>query len=161
VAALVASGLPTDTFLYLGYLPRKSSERRRLLAEVRAAPYTLIFLESPHRLLEALADLQQALGDRPAAVARELTKLYEEIFRGTLSQAAKHFTEHPPKGEFTLVIGGETAAPETWDEVRLEQAIDQALLEGEAAAQIAGRLAQASGWARRDVYQRVTARKVP
>ena len=160
VAALVASGLPTDTFLYLGYLPRKSSERRRLLAEVRAAPYTLIFLESPHRLLEALADLQQALGDRPAAVARELTKLYEEIFRGTLSQAARYFTEHPPKGEFTLVIGGCTAVPEIWDEAQLEEAIEQALAAGEAAAQIAGRLAAESGWPRRDVYQRVTARKV-
>lgn len=159
VAALVASGLPTDTFLYLGYLPRKASERRRLLHEVRTLPYTLIFLESPHRLLEALADLQQALGDRPAAVARELTKLYEEIFRGTLSQAAAHFTEHPPRGEFTLVVSGERGAPETWDEAHLEQAIDQALAEGEAAAQIAAHLAAESGWARREIYSRVNARK--
>lgn len=159
VAALVASGLPTDTFLYLGYLPRKSSERLRLLGEVRALSHTLIFLESPHRLLEALADLQQALGDRPAAVARELTKLYEEIFRGTLSQAAAHFTAHPPKGEFTLVIGGEKAAPAAWEEPQLDQAIDQALAEGQSAAQIAARLADVSGWPRREVYQRVSEKK--
>ena len=151
VAALVASRLPTDTFLYLGYLPRKAGERCRLLEDVRALPHTLIFLESPHRLLEALADLQQALGDRPAAVARELTKLYEEIFRGTLSQAAAHFSMHPPKGEFTLVIGGDTAAPAAWAEARLDQEIDQALAEGESAAQIAARLAAESGWARREV----------
>ncbi len=159
VAALVASGLPTDSFLYLGYLPRKASERSRLLEAVRSLPYTLIFLESPHRLLAALADLQQALGDRPAAVARELTKLYEEIFRGTLSQAVQHFTAQPPKGEFTLVIGGETVAPEAWDEARLEEAIEQALAEDQPAAQIAGRLAAESGWARRDVYQRVSEKK--
>ncbi len=159
IAALIASGLPTDTFLYLGYLPRKSSERRRLFSQVRTMPHTLIFLESPHRLLEALADLQQGLGDRPVAVARELTKLYEEIFRGTLSQAAAHFNEHPPKGEFTLVIGGETAAPESWDETQLDQAIREALAAGEAATQIASRLAAASGWPRREVYQRVIALK--
>lgn len=160
VAALVASGLPTDAFLYLGYLPRKASERRRMLDEVRSFPYTLIFLESPHRLLEALADLAQALGDRPAAVARELTKLYEEIFRGTLSQAQAHFIAHPPRGEFTLVIGGAAAdQPVRWDEARLEQAIEGALAEGAPAAQIAARLAAESGWSRREVYQRITARK--
>lgn len=159
VAALVASGLPTDAFLYLGYLPRKRSERRRLLEEVQALPYTLIFLESPHRLLEALADLQQALGDRPAAVARELTKLYEEIFRGTLSQAQAHFSANPPRGEFTLVIGGKTEAPAAWDEARLQQAIEGAMAGGESTAQIAARLSAASGWARREVYQRITARK--
>lgn len=159
VAALVASGLPTDTFLYLGYLPRKASERRKLFGEVCALPYTLIFLESPHRVLEALADLQQALGDRPVAVARELTKMYEEIYRGKLSQAAAHFSAHPPKGEFTLVIGGNTSAPEVWDEAQLEQAIEQALAEGQPVAQIAARLAVDSGWARREIYQRVSERK--
>ncbi len=159
IAALIASGLPTDTFLYLGYLPRKASERRRLFSQVRTMPHTLIFLESPHRLLEALADLQQGLGDRPVAVARELTKLYEEIFRGTLSKAAAHFNEHPPKGEFTLVIGGEMTEPEEWDEAQLNQAIRDALTAGEAAAQIASRLATASGWPRREIYQRVIALK--
>src|SRR5512140_1776589 len=81
LAALAASGLPTDAFLYLGYLPRKSAERRELLTGVAALPYTLIFLETPHRLLEALDDLLAALGDRPMAAARELTKLHEQVYR--------------------------------------------------------------------------------
>ena len=84
IAALVASGLPTDSFLYLGYLPRKSSERQSLLSSVCDLPYTLIFLEAPHRLLASLEDLQVILGDRKIALGRELTKLHEEIFRGSL-----------------------------------------------------------------------------
>ncbi len=87
IAALVASGLPTDSFLYLGYLPRKSSERKKFLERLADLPYTLIFLETPHRLLKSLADLQVMLGDRSVAIARELTKLHEEIWRGMLSQA--------------------------------------------------------------------------
>jgi 16S rRNA (cytidine1402-2'-O)-methyltransferase len=157
VAALIASGLPTDAFLYLGYLPRKAADRQRLLAEVSGLPYTLVFLETPHRLLDALADLQQVLGDRPAAVARELTKLYEEIFRGTLSQARLHFTAQPPKGEFTLVIGGRAAETETWDADRLEAAIRAALAAGTPASQAAAALAQQSGWPRREIYQRIIA----
>jgi 16S rRNA (cytidine1402-2'-O)-methyltransferase len=159
IAALVASGLPTDSFLYLGYLPRKESERERLLSQVRALPYTLIFLESPHRLLAALDDLQQGLGDRQSAVARELTKLYEEIYRGSLSQAAAHFKAHPPQGEFTLVVAGETAAPAAWAEPQIEQAIQEALAAGQPTAQIASQLAEISGWPRREIYQRVIVRK--
>lgn len=79
LAALVSSGLPTDAFLYLGYLPRKSSERRQKIKQAAGQPYTLIFLEAPHRIVEALEDLQTILGDRQAAAARELTKLHEEI----------------------------------------------------------------------------------
>jgi 16S rRNA (cytidine1402-2'-O)-methyltransferase len=108
IAALVASGLPTDRFLYLGYLPRKLGERKRLLQQVAGLPYTLIFLEAPHRLLEALESLRAAFGDRQMAVGRELTKLHEEIFRGSLDQARKHFEDHPPRGEFTLIIAGNT-----------------------------------------------------
>ena len=119
VSALVASGLPTDAFLYLGYLPRKAAERRRMLEDVSSITYTLIFLETPHRLLASLSDLLQVLGDRDAAVARELTKLHEEIFRGKLSQALAYFTANPPRGEFTLVIGGHTASTEPWSEDRL------------------------------------------
>ena len=91
IAALVASGLPTDAFLYLGYLSRKASERRKSLEAVRDLPYTLIFLEAPHRLLEALQDLRAGLGNRQAAINRELTKLYEEIFRGSLEEALGAF----------------------------------------------------------------------
>ncbi len=93
IAALVASGLPTDSFLFLGYLPRKSSDRITLLKEICALPYTLIFLESPYRIKLSLADLLLILGDRPVAVARELTKMFEEIFRGSLSEAISRFRE--------------------------------------------------------------------
>ena len=90
VATLVASGLPTDRFLYLGYLGRKTSDRRRQLTDVQQLPYTLIFLETPHRLQAALDHLLLELGDRQIAVARELTKMYEEIYRGTITEAAAH-----------------------------------------------------------------------
>lgn len=152
IAALVASGLPTDRFLYLGYLPRKANERRQVIENVAGLPYTLIFLETPHRLLDALEDLQAALGDRPIAVARELTKLYEEIFRGTLSDAQLHFTQQAPRGEFTLVVGGKAVEDELWSQERLEAAASAALSSGEPPSQVAGRLAAESGWPRRKVY---------
>lgn len=153
LSALVASGLPTDAFLYLGYLPRKSSERQRLLREVMDHPYTLIFLETPHRLLAALEDIIQMLGDRRIAVARELTKLHEEIFRGTVSAAIEHFRRQAPRGEFTLVIAGRAAEEEIWPEDRLRRALKEALAAGEPPSQAAGRLAGESGWPKREVYR--------
>jgi 16S rRNA (cytidine1402-2'-O)-methyltransferase len=153
VAALVASGLPTDTFLYLGYLPRRQVERLRLLHSVASLPHTLIFLETPHRLLEALADLAAQLGDRPVAVGRELTKLHEEIYRGRLSQALAHFTAQPPRGEFTLVVAGYTATPERWSEERLRTALLQAQANPEKPAALARRLAAESGWSKSEVYE--------
>lgn len=156
IAALVASGLPTDAFLYLGYLPRKSADRRALLSQVALLPYTLIFLESPHRLLDALSDLQATLGDRPIAVARELTKIHEEIFRGHLSQAVGHFSTLPPRGEFTLVISGYLdQEAETWDETRLEIAIQAGMEQGEHPKELALRLAGVSGWPSREIYQKI------
>lgn len=161
VAALTASGLPSDAFLYLGYLPRKSKERRSVLGEVAGHPYTLIFLETPHRLLEALADLRQVLGNRQAAVARELTKLHEEIFRGSLDEALFHFEAQPPRGEITLVIAGQSGRPERWSEAQLKQAIRQHLSDGESAAQSAARLAAQSGWPRRAIYQMILSESNP
>jgi 16S rRNA (cytidine1402-2'-O)-methyltransferase len=152
IAALVTSGLPTDAFLYLGYLPRKSAERRRLLEEIARLPYTLVFLEAPHRLLAALADLQAVLGDRPVAVARELTKLFEEIYRGTLQAARQHFGEQEPRGEFTLVVGGSPEHQERWAEDRLRAAAQEGLQAGQTPAKIATALAARSGWPRREVY---------
>jgi len=103
-AALAVSGLPVRQFTYLGFLPRRAGERRRLLAALRADPRTLVAFESPHRLRASLTALCDMLGDRRAAVCRELTKKFEEVFRGTLSEALDHFAE--PRGEFTLVIEG-------------------------------------------------------
>jgi len=153
IAALVASGLPTDAYLYLGYLPRKSSERRTFLKRVADLPYTLICLETPHRLIASLTDLESMLGDRPAALARELTKLHEEIFRGKLGAARAHFTTNVPRGEFTLVIAGRQATDnETWTEEELLASIRQGLARGETPSQLAARLAEVSGWKRREIY---------
>jgi 16S rRNA (cytidine1402-2'-O)-methyltransferase len=154
IAALVASGLPTDSFLYLGYLPRKASERRQFLESIENLPYTLIFLESPHRLVESLADLETVLGDRQVAVARELTKLHEEILRMPLDQARRHFEVTPPRGEFTLVIdGSHSQGAEIWSEQHLMSAIMNAIQKDEAPSGLAARLAGESGWDRREVYK--------
>ncbi len=152
IAALVVSGLPTDRFLYLGYLARKSTDRRRQLQEVRAFPYTLIFLETPHRLLASLKDLMAEFGDRQVAVARELTKRYEEIFRGTLSQARVHFQEISPRGEITLVIAGASPQAARWDIEHLKVVLKESLSQGEPLAQVARQVSKESGWPRRRVY---------
>jgi len=102
--ALAVSGLPTDQFVYLGFLPRRKGQKRRVLNSVANEPRTIVVFEAPHRLVETLSDIQDTLGNRPLALCRELTKLHEEIFRGKVSQAREHFTK--PKGEFTLVIEG-------------------------------------------------------
>jgi 16S rRNA (cytidine1402-2'-O)-methyltransferase len=153
VAALIASGLPTDAFLFLGYLPRKSSERRRTLNDIAELPYTLVFLESPHRLISSLEDLITSLGNRQAAAARELTKLHEEIFRGSLEEIRQHFSRQAPRGEFTLVIAGSQTPEEMWDELSIYRAISRGLKSGQAPSKLAGQIAAVSGWPRRQVYQ--------
>ena len=102
--ALAASGLPTDRFTFLGFLPTKTVSRRKVLEEAAPDKGTLVILEAPHRVEDSLKDILAVLGDRRIAACRELTKMHEEIFRGTVSQALAHFTE--PRGEFTLVIDG-------------------------------------------------------
>jgi 16S rRNA (cytidine1402-2'-O)-methyltransferase len=156
IAALVVSGLASDRFTYLGYLPRKGIERRRFLQEVKDWPYTLIFLEAPHRLESALQDIYTVLGDRTLAVARELTKVHEEVIRGTVSEAITHFRQAPPRGEITIVVSG--AAPESspWPPERVERAIKEHLSRGEKVADIARTLAVESNWPRRDLYDLVT-----
>lgn len=156
VAALVASGLPTDRFFYLGYLPRRSGERRQMLQESANQAATLVFLEAPHRLRAALDDLLAVLGDREIAVARELTKLHEEIFRGTLRQAQDHFSVQEPRGEITLVVAGAASAAERWSESELEAQMKSSLEQGEPPSQAAARLSGLSGWPRREIYRRLT-----
>lgn len=116
VLALAASGLATDRFLYLGFLPRRGAERRRLLGQFADFPHTLVAFEAPHRVVAALADLAEVLGPkRRLAAARELTKVHEEIVRGTAREVLAHFQETAPRGEFTLVIegAGQGAGPAT------------------------------------------------
>jgi 16S rRNA (cytidine1402-2'-O)-methyltransferase len=108
ITALVVSGLPTDQFIYVGFLPRRKGQRQRLLSSMCDESRTMVAFEAPHRLREALTDIGEILGDRRISVCRELTKAYEEIFRGRVSQAREHFAE--PRGEFSLVIEGKTRA---------------------------------------------------
>ncbi|MGA8848264.1 MAG: 16S rRNA (cytidine(1402)-2'-O)-methyltransferase [Dehalococcoidia bacterium] len=108
ITALVVSGLPTDQFLYVGFLPRRKGQRQRLLSSIVDEPRTIVAFETPHRIRETLSDIEEILGDRRLSVCRELTKVHEEIFRGRVSQAREHFAE--PRGEFSLVIEGKTRA---------------------------------------------------
>ncbi|MCC7362094.1 MAG: 16S rRNA (cytidine(1402)-2'-O)-methyltransferase [Anaerolineales bacterium] len=154
LAALAASGLPTDAFVYLGFLPRKSAERRSLLVEMARERRTLVAYEAPHRLLEALDDLQAVLGDRPAAVARELTKLHEEIYRGPISAARAHFAQGEVLGEITLVIGGAAAAPPAaWSEAQVRAEVAALTAGGLRLKDAARQVAERAGWAQREVYR--------
>ncbi len=151
VTALVASGLPTRQFIYLGFLPRRKGERRQLLASVAAEPRTIIALESPHRLLATLNDVIDTLGDRRLAVCREMTKLYEEVFRGKASQAREHF--HQPKGEFTLVIEGRVSR----DKPKLTEEVTQQLRrlrhQGKTAKEAIAQVAKMTKMPRRELYR--------
>src|SRR6185295_1804165 len=104
ISALIAAGLPTDEFFFGGFLPARTSARRTRLTELRSVPGTLIFYEAPHRLAETLKDAYEILGEREAVVARELTKLHEEIKRGRLSELAEHYSNEEPRGEIVLLI---------------------------------------------------------
>jgi 16S rRNA (cytidine1402-2'-O)-methyltransferase len=156
IAALAASGMPTDQFVYLGFLPRRPGERRRALAAVRDEPRTLIAFESPHRLVATLADLETALGDRPLVVARELTKLYEQFLRGPISEVRTCFATTPPRGEVTLVIGGAGTGPQVApppSEADLQARVVQLLAEERPLAEAAARLAAETGQSRRAAYR--------
>ncbi|MBI2872374.1 MAG: 16S rRNA (cytidine(1402)-2'-O)-methyltransferase [Chloroflexi bacterium] len=152
-AALAASGLPADSFLFLGFLPRRPAERRALWRSVAGETRTLVAFEAPHRLRTSLQDALAVLGDRRLAVCRELTKMHEEVFRGTLSQALARFTE--PRGEFTLVLAGASSAdvegPPDLEAVReaLRRLRDERVPVREATAQVAA----AYGLSRREAYR--------
>lgn len=152
LAALVASGLPTDRFMFAGFPPRKPSARRAFFAELGGLSATLLFYESPHRVADTLTDLVAVLGgDRPACVARELTKTHEEFVRGTLAELAGRYAEERPLGEVTLVVGGASEAALVDDDALKERAT--ALLEeGLSARDATDRLSSESGRPRREVY---------
>ena len=154
LAALVLSGLPSDRFLFAGFLPAKDGARRNALGELKTVPATLLFFETGPRLADSLTACRDVLGDRPAAVARELTKLYEEVRRGALSELARHYHEAgPPKGEIVLVI----APPdETAPEIDIDAALEQAL-RGMGVKEAATAVAAASGRPRREIYSRALA----
>jgi len=153
VSALVVSGLPTDRFIFLGYLPRRQSRRRRTLHDVAYETVTLVAFETPHRLRASLADIEAVLGDRPLALCRELTKVHEEIWRGNVTGARAEFGQRQPRGEFTVVIGGASAEEQRWDEEQVRRAFQDLLAEGLRRPEAAKRVAELSGWDRSTIYQ--------
>lgn len=160
LAALVASGLADDAgFRFLGFLPRKGPERRDAIALVCATPEPVVLYEAPGRLSNTLRELADATPDRPACVARELTKLHEELVRGTCAGLAS--LEREWIGEIALVLGAHQPAEREArvDDGALDARIDEGLSKGEHARALAERLAAWSGRSKRDVYERVTARK--
>jgi 16S rRNA (cytidine1402-2'-O)-methyltransferase len=148
--ALVVSGLPTDRFIYIGFLPHKAGSRRRFLQSVADESGTIVILESPHRLRTALNDILLVLGDRKVAVCRELTKIHEEVFRGTISQAVEHFTQ--PRGEFTLVIEGKGE-----EKPQLTEAVERQLhslhQSGVTAKEAIARVAGETGLSKKELYR--------
>ncbi len=151
ITALAVSGLATDRFTYLGFMPHKASARKHALESVADVPTTLVILESPHRIPVTLRDIMQILGDRKLAVCRELTKLHEEIFRGTVSQAIEHFPQ--PKGEFTIVIEGKPAKSKPQMTEDIEQQLYELYLSGVKAKQAVTTLAAETGLPRKELYQ--------
>jgi 16S rRNA (cytidine1402-2'-O)-methyltransferase len=153
VTALQLSGLPNDRFLFAGFLPNKAHGRRQALRELVQVPATLVFFESPNRLGESLADMEAVLGNRPAAVARELTKLHEEVARGSLLELANRYADTPPRGEIVVVVGPPEAdvdhSPEDLD-ARLRAEVESGASIKDAAALVAAE----TGHPRRDLYAR-------
>jgi len=153
LTALASSGLPTDRFTFAGFPPPKSGARKRFLSEMKSSHGTLIFFEGPSRLVASLADMAEVFGQREAAVARELTKKFEETRRGFLSDLAAHYAEHgPPRGEIVILVGPPTeqAAPDA-------NAVDAAILAADGTRplkEIAAEIAETLGLKRRDVYER-------
>jgi 16S rRNA (cytidine1402-2'-O)-methyltransferase len=160
ITALTVSGLPTDSFLYLGYLPHKTSERHKRLEEVESQPFTLVFLESPYRVVESLEDIFSVLGDRKICVAREMTKMFEEYWRGNVSGAVQYFKSQPARGEFTLVVHGKKVdGNERWTEAQLQLAIENELKNEKSAKEISAELAKQSGWNKKEIYALISQNK--
>jgi 16S rRNA (cytidine1402-2'-O)-methyltransferase len=152
VSALISSGLPTDSFLFLGFLPRQKKARQTALTAVASLPYTLVLYEAPHRLLAMLADIGEVLGERQIAIGRELTKLYEEIWRGTAADGIDYFSQDKIRGEITVVVAGADSAEQVWDEAAVKTAVMKVIEEGASRKDAAAQIAQQSGWRKRDVY---------
>jgi len=151
IVALAVSGLPTDGFVYLGFLPRRRQERRRFLQAIARERRTLVAFEAPHRLLTSLEDIEEVLGDREMTLTRELTKLHEEVIRGSVSHVRAHFKEVRPRGEFTLVIAG--AKEKAWEEEKVREALRELRAEGVSGREATKEVAELSGHPRSEVYK--------
>ncbi len=152
ISTLVVSGLPTDSYLFHGFLPRKRKARKEKLRELELIPYTIVLFEAPHRLLALLEDVITILGDRMVCIARELTKLHEEIWRGSVSAAIDHFGRGKIRGEITVVIEGHVPLQTRWEEKAVKQALKRSLEAGSGRRQAAALVAEQSGWRKKDIY---------
>ena len=157
--ALVYSGLDTTRFLFRGFIPRETKDRKILIEEVRDVKESIIFYESPHRLLSTLALLSETLGNRKIAVCRELTKLHEEIIRGDILEVIEHFKEKGIKGEFVLVVQGkqkeeiEEEKKKEWENITIEQHIIKIIEDGITKKEAIKIVAKERGLAKSDVYK--------
>jgi 16S rRNA (cytidine1402-2'-O)-methyltransferase len=151
VSSLAISGLSTASFTFLGFLPHKSWERRRFLTTAREEPRTLVVFESPHRLRESLLDMMEVLGDRRLTICRELTKIHEEIYYGTVSQAIKHFDS--PRGEFTVVIEGQKSQAKPAMNKEIENRLLELCRSGAKAREAVAQIAADTGVSRKELYQ--------
>jgi len=161
LTALTVSGLGTGQVLFLGFLPRKAGARRRVLEAQRGRPETLVLFESPRRVATTLAEIAEFLGDRPACLARELTKKHEEVLRDRVAALSARCVETPPRGECTLVIGGATEEELTdetnWTDEDVDALIQSALACGSSVKDLSSRLALRTGRPKRTIYSRAIA----
>lgn len=153
IAALTASGLPCDRFTFEGFLPAKAQARRVRLEALQTETRTLIFYEAPHRLRPTLQDLLLLGADRPLVLARELTKLHEEIWRGTVADAIAHYKTREPQGEFTLVVAGATLEQPVLSEAVIKTELQNLLNQGLSRSDASRQLAQQTALPRRQIYQ--------
>ncbi|MCC5604718.1 16S rRNA (cytidine(1402)-2'-O)-methyltransferase [Nostoc favosum] len=154
ITALSAAGLPTDRFIFEGFLPAKSQQRQEHLESLQTESRTLIFYESPHRLRDTLQDLAEVWGsDRQIVLGRELTKLYEEFWRGTIAEAIAHYTQREPQGEYTLVVAGIPASQPQLTEEELKAELKQLISQGISRSQASRQLAKFTSLPRRQLYQ--------
>ena len=152
--ALVGSGLASDRFVYLGFLPRKSAALRELLARYAERSETLVAYESPYRLSESLALIVDVLGDhRRVCVAREISKKFEQFYRGTARELYDRFAKDNPRGEVTLVIAGADPNAAAWSEAQVKQALFERLDADEALSRAASEVAKLAGWKKNTVYR--------
>jgi 16S rRNA (cytidine1402-2'-O)-methyltransferase len=165
LASLSASGLPNEEFLFVGFLPNRGGERRRALEHLRIEDRTIVLYEAPHRIAETVSDAKEILGDRPACLAREVTKLHEEFRRGKLSEISATLEERPARGEITLIIGAfdtnehrsQTDSSQSLA-ARVEELMHQAKLDRKEALKLA---AKERGLSRRDAYDQLVDSRAP
>lgn len=153
LAALVGSGLPSDRFAFEGFLPDKAGDRRKRLEHCRSDDKTLIFFVAPSQLESILSEMQSVFGDRQACIARELTKMYEEFVRGTLSELKAHIARQGIRGEYVLVVAGAAEQARETDEATIRARLQELLAGGGRLKEIASLLARETTWASSDIYK--------